>query len=323
MTQPLENDVPLVTAVVLSYNRPAYLRLALTALVAQTYPGVHILVVDNRSPSSAEVRKVVADFPSAEMIANDYNLGFSGGMNVGINMATGEFVCLTEDDIVLHPDYIGQLVRFHAEESVTGLMGGIQYNRETGTIRCAGGDYDLGRTFRQRFFGQGEADHGQFLRPFRVGFLPGSMMFARTELLRQLGGFRDYFFMYFEDLELCARAAKASIPITVVPQAKAYHHEPATRTNAETVDFHATKNFLATYLLHARLRVLPEFVFRYGIINTGRALFTNRRQFGNMLRAWSYIAARGISFWAQRFAIANAVTDRNEGVTPTHPHHTC
>ena len=76
-------DSPNVTAVVLSYNRPHYLRESLLALTRQTHPAMRIVVVDNRSPASGKVADVAAAFPGVELIRNASNLGFTGGMNAG------------------------------------------------------------------------------------------------------------------------------------------------------------------------------------------------------------------------------------------------
>ena len=77
------SDVPPVTAVLLSYNRPEMLREALASVVAQTYPNLRVLVVDNKSPTSDRIREVVAGFSGVEFIANPTNTGFTGGNEPG------------------------------------------------------------------------------------------------------------------------------------------------------------------------------------------------------------------------------------------------
>ena len=95
---------PCVTVVVLSYNRPALLEAALQSIEAQTYSNRDVLVIDNKSGSSPQIRKIVTAFPGVALISNDSNRGFTGGMNQGIAAARGEYVYLTEDDIELSPD---------------------------------------------------------------------------------------------------------------------------------------------------------------------------------------------------------------------------
>jgi GT2 family glycosyltransferase len=225
-------------------------------------------------------------------------------MNIGIKAATGDFICLTEDDIIMDRSYVAELVQFCRREDAVGLCGGIQYNQKAGTIRCAGGDFSLGPIFRNALIGADECDKGQFSAPFDVTWVPGSMIFSRTAFLQRLGGFREDFFMYFDDLELCARVRRLGLRTMVVPEAKAYHIDAPPAVRSGLTEFHATKNLFTVYLLHARLCVLPEFCLRYGVLALFRALATDRFRFDILLRAWSYVARNIIWLITQRRATA-------------------
>ncbi len=268
--EPIPRETPVTTprvsVVCLSFNRPALLADALAAIAAQTYSNIDVTIVDNRSARSAEVASVAGRYPQFRFIAHPVNSGFAAGMNIGMRQSTGEFVCLTEDDLVLAPDFIERLVAHCAEAPDAGLIAGLLINRESNTILCAGGDYDLGAVFRFRFRGEGVADVGQYHEPFASRFISGSMIFGRRDVLWDLlHGFREDFFLYFEDLELCHRAALAGRTVVVVPTARAYHAEPPTAARAVSslVEYHKWKNLCAVYLLYARGPVIPAFVARH------------------------------------------------------------
>ena len=59
----MTNSAPLVSVMLLSYNRPAYLQEALVSLLNQSYQNLEITVVDNPSPASAEVARLVSRYP--------------------------------------------------------------------------------------------------------------------------------------------------------------------------------------------------------------------------------------------------------------------
>ena len=265
----------LVSVVLLSYDRPRLLACALDSLAAQTCPGVRVTVVDNESPSSDEIERLVRARPSVELIRTGANLGYAAGMNRGIGRALGRYTFLTEDDVVLDTDCLLHLVE-HAErvgEAPPVLAGPLIYNRESGTIRCAGGDLSLGGVFRRTTRGEDERDAGQYAAPFEVTYVDGVTVFAPTAPLRRLGGFREDFFMYGESTELCARATRAGWRLKVVPAAKVYHFEPPPRANiSPEFDYHRIKNLFALYLLHAPPRVWPEFFARYAVLGAARAL---------------------------------------------------
>src|SRR6476619_1984391 len=88
-TTPADSTTTLVagriTIVVLSHNRPQLRERALRSIQQQTYPARDVIVIDNASASSDRVRAVVAACASVRLIANATNLGFTGGMNQGLD----------------------------------------------------------------------------------------------------------------------------------------------------------------------------------------------------------------------------------------------
>ncbi|MBA3240163.1 MAG: glycosyltransferase family 2 protein [Acidobacteria bacterium] len=293
---------PIVSVIILSYDRPEYLRQALASMRAQSYENLELIVVDNPSPQSGEIAEIVGAHAGARLVQNAANLGYAGGMNRGIERARGHYVYLTEDDIALDADCIRHLVEHMDERASGGLISPIMYNKTAGTIRCAGGEMALGGIYRRRTHGEGQRDRGQFARPFGVTYVDGATMFARAELLRRLGGFREEYFMYVEAVELCARVLRAGEKIEVVPRAKVYHFEPPEGANTSPqFDFHKFKNLFSLYLLHAPARVLPEFFLRYALLTPLRSLAGSRAaSTPAMLKALLWIARRAPALLRER-----------------------
>jgi GT2 family glycosyltransferase len=296
---------PSVSVVVLSYNRPALLSEALASLRAQTHRACEVTVVDNPSPASEQVARVVAEFSDFKLFRSRVNLGYAAGMNRGIEMSAGEYTLITEDDIVLDRDCIRRLAEHAEGDPEMGLAGPIIYNKSEGTVRYAGGEFELGGVYRMKIYGEGEHDVGQFARPAQVTYIDGAVMFARTDFWRRLGGFREEFFMYGEAVELCAKAAKTGKRLTLVPGAKVKHFEPPPGANSSPeFAFHRHKNLFLLYLLHAPARNMPEFLFRYvGLGLLRAAAGGSLRPF---LRALVWTARRTPSLLRERAGSRNA-----------------
>ena len=147
---------PLVSIVVLSYDRQAYLRQALASLTAQRVTDREIVVVDNRSPSSAEIARIAAQFPEAHLLPLPENLGFTGGMNAGIALATGRHVLLTEDDLVLDPGCLEAMLGVSASLGPRNVVTGVLLKHGTALVHCAGGEVRLGPPFQLEIIGAGE-----------------------------------------------------------------------------------------------------------------------------------------------------------------------
>jgi len=294
-----EAGTPRVTVVVLSYDRPGLLEQALHSIERQDYQSREVLVVDNRSDASARVKEIASGSAGVTLISNESNQGFTGGMNQGLGAARGEYVYLTEDDIELAPDCLSELVAYLDTHPDVGLAGPVMWNRNTPTVRCAGGRFVLGPIYQLTIESAGQTS-APASEPYRTMFLPGAMIAARTALLRELGGFRADFFMYGEDVELCSRVLKRGLAIAIVPAAKVYHHEPPALPDSALLAFHKHKNLAALYLLHAPLVVLPAFLARYAGIEAVRRIFGQRPSLTAWLKAWGWVAVHAPRLLAER-----------------------
>jgi glycosyltransferase involved in cell wall biosynthesis len=105
-------DRPDISVVLSTYNRCTILPTALDSLIAQEAPGVHfeVLVVDNNS--SDDTRDVVRRYAERDQRIRylfEPKQGLSHGLNTGIAHAAGAIVALTDDDLVMPPDWIANL----------------------------------------------------------------------------------------------------------------------------------------------------------------------------------------------------------------------
>lgn len=278
---------PRISIVILSFNRAAMLRQSVLAALAQARPADEIIVVDNESPASDDIAALVAGFPHVRHVRTGANLGFARGMNVGLQQVAGELVLLTEDDMILHPGALGRLEDAHEAAGAPALLSGIMRDRDTGTVWFAGATVALGATFRRELHHRGAA---QVEAPatYPTDYIAGAFVFGRTALLRELGGFRDEFFMYWEDDELCLRARAAGVALRIVRDAEAVHFTPSPSPASEFIEFHKLKNRLALYLLHAPLGVLLPALARYGVLEPLLAMRSPARRV--QLRALAWVA---------------------------------
>jgi GT2 family glycosyltransferase len=245
-----------VSVVVLSYNRPLLLAQALASIDRQELRAHEVVVVDNPSESSTVIAEIVAAAPFARLLAPERNLGFAGGMNAGLRAVTGDYVFLTEDDLVLDPACLGALAAAMEGRGEPALLAPIMLNRASGTVRCSGGRLRLRSTYRLDV-------HTAVPPAGEISFVPGAALFSSRSLWAESGGFRPDFFMYLEDCELCLRLARRGIRIGVVEGARVHHFEPPDVPAPDHLELQKQKNLLALYVLHASLPWLVAFGARY------------------------------------------------------------
>jgi hypothetical protein len=73
--------------------------------------------------------------------------------------------------------------------------------------------------------------------PSAVEAISGACMMVRREVVKQVEGFATDYFMYAEDMDLCARVAKAGHAILYVPEAVIVHHGGASSSQREESHF--------------------------------------------------------------------------------------
>lgn len=186
---------------------------------------VKVYAVDNSEAKSAGLGRTrdefverVSSLGDLEYVDAQGNLGFGRANNLALSMAESDYHAFVNPDVTFAGDALSALVSFMdampdagmAIPRMLGEDGGLQpvYRREV-TVLDALNRTLLGNRLRRRDRWHTMAD-ADYERPFRVPFGQGSFLFGRTELLKELGGFDDRFFMYLEDADLCRRVNEVS-----------------------------------------------------------------------------------------------------------------
>jgi GT2 family glycosyltransferase len=215
---------PLVYIVVLTHNQRALTLECLASLAKLDYANAAVVVVDNdpRDDTAVAVRQ---EFPHANYIANDANLGYAEGNNVGVRFAVehhAEYVLVLNNDTTVAPDLLTRLVEVAEQNSNAAFLGPLVYHfDEPRVIQSAGG----WRTRNWRFYhrGQNETDNGQFTDNERVVWISGCAIMARAAALKKIGLIDPAFFIYSEEVDWCLRAAQAGYENILVPAARLWH----------------------------------------------------------------------------------------------------
>ena len=109
--QPL---LPWVTVICTSYNQQTFVAEALESVIAQSYPNVELIVIDNGSTDQTvtRIQAVILPYPAIRFIRNPINLGLNRAFNQGLALANGQYIIDLSADDVLLPDRITRQVIF-------------------------------------------------------------------------------------------------------------------------------------------------------------------------------------------------------------------
>ena len=227
--------MPDASVIIVNWNAKQYLMTCLESIERHTHAvTAEIIVVDNASSdgTAEELRK---RYPDVKLIESDVNAGFAKGNNVGIERATGRYICLVNPDVEFLDDCLGKLCRYMDLNQKVGICGPKILNKD-GTIQYSCREYPslwnnlcfalgLHRLFPQIAFFSNELmsyfDHNELRE---VDALSGCFMVARREATNEVGLLDDSFFMYSEDVDWCRRFHDKGWKVVFNPETEAMHY---------------------------------------------------------------------------------------------------
>ena len=189
-------------------------------------PRPRVVVADS---GSRDAGADIAREHGAEVVALDGNRGFGVGCNAALERVAEPVTALVNPDVELLDGGLGRLAR---EAAATGALlaprllnadGSLQDSAHPvpGTLEAlipaAVPRFLLPAALRRRY------EPWRSSRPRAVGWVVAACIVARTDLLRRLGPFDPDVFLFYEDLDLCLRAADAGVPTLLRPDVVLRH----------------------------------------------------------------------------------------------------
>ena len=239
----------------------------LDSLLQQTAP-LTVVVVENGSIDGSP--EWLADkYPQVVVLPQPVNLGFAGGVNVGIRYAIDNdygAVALFNNDAVAKHDWAEKLSASLFGHRKVGITTGTFMSQDKKHLDSTGDIYtNWGLPFPR---GRGETPTGQYDQQTDIFGATGGASLYRVDMLKQIGLFDEDFFAYYEDVDISFRAQLAGWQTRFVPEAVAYHQIGATSSKIKGFTTYQTmknlpwlliKNVPARYLWH----IIPRFSLAY------------------------------------------------------------
>ncbi|HEX6245804.1 MAG TPA: glycosyltransferase family 2 protein [Polyangiales bacterium] len=230
-----------VLVVIVNYRSAALTLRALASLEterAQPELRLRAVVVENDSGDAEQlaqgIRERFSDF--AELVISPVNGGFGAGNNLGIRTAVErgyafDYVQLLNPDTEARPGALTALARFLNEHPRAGLASG-SFEHQDGTpwtiafrFPSAAGEFEAGAQLGlvSRLLKRRAVPREMGSEPAQIDWCAGASLMLRREVLEQVGGFDEAFFLYYEEVDLCRRIRAAGWECWYVPESRVMH----------------------------------------------------------------------------------------------------
>ena len=238
----------MLSILIINFKNPTLLRLCLKSLhnTLDSNFRREILVVD--ISSSIETRNVISEFSATKLLCFKDNIGYTRGVNEGINASNGEVVLIINPDIIPTRGAIEKMTDYIMSDEEIGLLGPKLLNFD-GSVQNSFFRFfgPLTIIYRRTFLGSlpwAKKEINRFLMTdknktdkFEVDWLMGSALMSTKKAIKTSGLMDKNLFLYLSEVDWAKRFWENGYKIVYFPEAKMYHyHRRGSRGRYDALD---------------------------------------------------------------------------------------
>lgn len=217
---------PYAGIVIVTYNSESVIKECLKSILANNYPNMEVVVVDNAS-SDKTVSRIRGYFKNIHIIGNKQNVGFGSANNIGIKYLRKkncDFFLLLNPDTVSSPTLIKKLVNIFQEDDRIGIAGCIiTYEKNHKKIWFGGGYFNKLFCFtRHKYMNQ--SLNSAKVKSGSVDFITGACMMINSKIIKKAGFIPEQYFLYFEDVFFCQKIKEKGFSCYLLAESLISHH---------------------------------------------------------------------------------------------------
>jgi GT2 family glycosyltransferase len=224
---------PDVSIIIANWNGEKILEDCLRSIYHCTVNTTFEILLSDDSSTDQSLSLVRERFPDVKIISSGVNTGYARTNNRAMPFANGRYILLLNNDTIFQNDVLGAFITFMDATPDAGICGGLLLNPDS-TVQHSFGSFPSATVELAEIFFLHRLL--PFLRLPRLGTVPknlsapqavdmivGANLFIRSDLARELGLYDERFEAYFEDTDLCYRAAKSGWKVVFLPSVKITH----------------------------------------------------------------------------------------------------
>ncbi len=243
-----QKDAGVVSAVIVNWNGRELIENCINSLLKQSYPHIEITVVDNGSTDGSQ-ELIEQTYPDVKLIQYSKNKGFCHAINEGIKESSGAYILSLNNDVILKPSFLSEIVEAIAADDQAGSATGklLRAAPRNGEVEIDSVGHVIFNNRLAFDLGDGEVDNGEFNSPGYVfGACAAAGLYKRKMLEDiQVDGefFDESFFAFLDDVDLSWRAQLRGWKCVFTPTAIAHHYRGKTAVRgSKLVELNNYKN---------------------------------------------------------------------------------
>ncbi len=210
-----------------------------------TYNNFEIIIIDNGSIEDKSIRFFKKVSQEGIIVVNDDRpFNYSRINNLGFSYASGDHVCLMNNDIeIISPDWMEEMLSFSQSNDVGCVGARLWYPDDT--LQHGGVIIGLGGIagHSHKYLEKGAVGYfGRAALPQALSAVTAACLMVKASIFREVDGLDEGLSVAFNDVDFCLRVREAGYRNVWTPYAEMYHHESASRGTEDTPEKQARFN---------------------------------------------------------------------------------
>lgn len=230
----------MLSIIVVNHNSSDLLKqcyLSIISIIGQ-YP-FEFLIIDSGSKKDEAQKLSELKSHNIRLILQKENIGYSKAVNIGINLSQGEYILITNPDVLYMADSIKVMYNGLSTLPKCGAVGPkTWWNKKMDFLLPISSYLTPYEIFVQESYRVSKALYKIILKnwiktnckywfstnPLEQKMLSGACIMTHRDIIKKVGGFDEIFPLYFEDADWCIRVRKSGYNLYMIPQAEIVHY---------------------------------------------------------------------------------------------------
>lgn len=263
----IKRSAPLVSVLILTYNRTDLLKDCLASVLKSDYPNLEFIVSDNASQDDiAGFVKKNYPWKKIKVYKKRKNGGLTGGFNFGYQYCRGKYVMLLCNDTTITKKSISEMVKMAENDPEIGAIAPkVTQMRNPGYIHSAGSF--LTSTGLLYHYGVYQKAGKKYQKSYYIFSTTGAGFLVRSETIKKSGLYSEDFFMAYDESDLCHRVWLSGYSIVYNPKAEVKHMWSATMQviNNPQIWFWNQRNIISSFVYNFQTQYLLPFLISINV----------------------------------------------------------
>jgi len=227
-----KNGEKKLSIIIVNYRSEQSLKRCIASIYNYLNFDFEIIVVNN--DSREKLQNIIKEFSEVKIIQNERNLGFGKAVNLGAEKAEGSYLFLLNPDARLVDGKLRDALEISRRNEKIAVIGPRIINKEGQTQEwICGFETSFLDLIRNNLGASRSRKIWNRPKKIFVHWVSGVAMIIDKKIFKDLGGFDEKFFMYFEDLDLCKRIKNCGKKILYFPELEIFHESGGSAENKQ------------------------------------------------------------------------------------------